>query len=164
MVEPLTDWIARYTQAPDALEGALETPVLIFELPEHDPLKTPSTAQLHTIPKSGHAPPRFGPEARIAMVTHPDAKGRITVGRTNENAVVIDHPSLSRLHAWFERGRRAWQLIDAGSRNGTVVNGKRLSARDPQILSDRAVVGFGDVSAQFFHPEGFVAFLRSLPR
>jgi pSer/pThr/pTyr-binding forkhead associated (FHA) protein len=49
-----------------------------------------------------------------------------TVGRAEENEVVLPDLSVSMFHAVFHRGAR-WQYLvsDAGSRNGTFVNGQR---------------------------------------
>lgn len=48
----------------------------------------------------------------------------ITVGRTSKNDVMIPDISVSRFHAYFKRGSGGtYQVLDAGSTNGTTVNG-----------------------------------------
>ncbi len=47
----------------------------------------------------------------------------ITVGRTSNNDVTIPDISISRFHAYFKRGENGYQVLDAGSTNGTTVNG-----------------------------------------
>jgi pSer/pThr/pTyr-binding forkhead associated (FHA) protein len=54
-----------------------------------------------------------------------------TVGRAEENEVVLPEMSVSMFHAVFRRGLR-WQYVlnDAGSRNGTFVNGQPVPGSD----------------------------------
>ncbi len=48
----------------------------------------------------------------------------ITIGRASNNDVAIPDLSISRFHAFLKRGEAGgWQLQDAGSTNGTSVNG-----------------------------------------
>jgi adenylate cyclase len=64
------------------------------------------------------------------------------IGRGNGNTVVLDDTQVSRAHAmiqWDPSG--CYYLSDLGSRNGTLVNGRRVSA--PVILQpgDRITIG-----------------------
>jgi class 3 adenylate cyclase len=55
---------------------------------------------------------------------------RVTVGAEPSNDVVIDHDrTVSRVHGVFEQLGSTWLLRDLGSRNGTYVNGERISER-----------------------------------
>lgn len=166
MAETLDQLWRRYAQDPEAFAREQTAPLLLFETPDTEPLRTLSTHQLHTISKSGYQHPFLGPGAvalPLAARAGPSGEARIRLGRTAENDLVIDHPSISRHHAWFElHPRKAiWQVADAGSRNGTVVNSRRLSARVFQLLGDEAVVGFGDVNAQFLNGKALVRFLAT---
>ena len=49
-----------------------------------------------------------------------------TLGRSDSCAVVIALPVISRLHARIELQHDRYLLFDAGSANGTFVNGKRI--------------------------------------
>lgn len=67
--------------------------------------------------------------------------GELTVGRSPENDVVLSDPQVSRRHAriFLEDGGVA--IEDAGSLNGTYVNGERagrsrLSANDAIVIGD----------------------------
>lgn len=52
---------------------------------------------------------------------------RLTIGRSPTNDVALpDDPSSSRAHAVVERLPTGWVLRDLGSRNGTMVNGRRI--------------------------------------
>ena len=56
-----------------------------------------------------------------------DLKGALSVGRTEGNDLILNHPSVSRKHARFEiRGGR-WWIIDLKSTNGVKVNGNAIS-------------------------------------
>jgi len=64
------------------------------------------------------------------------------IGRGDGCQVVLDSRSVSRLHALIQRKDAGdFQLVDLGSRNGSFINGKRVSV--PVLLrdADRLVVG-----------------------
>jgi hypothetical protein len=47
----------------------------------------------------------------------------VTLGRDEENTLVVDHPRVSRRHAALVFAAGEWRLSDLGSKNGTSVNG-----------------------------------------
>lgn len=49
----------------------------------------------------------------------PLVEDETTIGRSTDNAVVVDAETVSRSHAKVVRRGRAWVLVDAGSANGT---------------------------------------------
>jgi hypothetical protein len=78
----------------------------------------------------------------------PITRNRARVGRSSECDVVIEHPEISRVHAtvWREGGR-AW-IQDAGSANGTLVDGTPVTGK-PVEIDTGAVVSFGPVTFDF---------------
>lgn len=87
---------------------------------------------------------------------------KVTVGRTANNDVPVEDPSVSRLHAFFEPGP-PWTLRDAGSRLGTKVNG--ASAPSATKLRSGDQVQFGDVEFTFMDVDALVYFVdRMSPR
>ena len=66
---------------------------------------------------------------------------RLTIGRSHKSDIVLSEPALSRHHAELVREDRGWFLRDCDSRNGTFLNGRRLTA--PAILSAGHVIGLG---------------------
>jgi hypothetical protein len=68
----------------------------------------------------------------------------VTLGRLASNDIVIAEASISKVHAAFalEPGSDA-TIVDLGSRNGTTVNGKRITPHKPLPISfgDPIVVG-----------------------
>jgi pSer/pThr/pTyr-binding forkhead associated (FHA) protein len=50
----------------------------------------------------------------------------VTIGRTDDNALVVDRDLVSRHHAEVVRQGRGWRLRDLGSTNGTWLRGERV--------------------------------------
>lgn len=67
--------------------------------------------------------------------------GVVLVGRAASNDVQLDSPSVSKLHARIRLGDDGLFVSDAGSRNGTEINGKPVQGEAP--LRAFAVVTFG---------------------
>lgn len=65
---------------------------------------------------------------------------RLTLGRADDNAVVVDSQRASRRHAALERRDGAWWIVDLGSANGTRVNGARVTER-PLVGGDHVALG-----------------------
>ena len=68
---------------------------------------------------------------------------RFTIGRTAENDLAIEDPSLSRRHALIETIEGHFNLSDCGSSNGTFINGRQITT--PEELNDWDVLTFGGV-------------------
>src|SRR5438445_8326285 len=56
-----------------------------------------------------------------------DLKGEMSIGRTEGNDLVLNHPSVSRKHARFEGRSDAWWIVDLKSTNGIKVNGNLVT-------------------------------------
>ena len=92
----------------------------------------------------------------------PDGPFRTTilVGRSRTNDVCIAHSSVSKLHARIRiDDRGALFLSDAGSSNGTTIDGATLPPEQERPLASGAHLRFGACSTQLFEPERFVAML-----
>lgn len=70
-----------------------------------------------------------------------------TVGRDATNAIAIADPSVSSKHARIYRTADGFALDDLNSRNGTFVNGERVTGTT--LLKDNDVVRFGRVIFTF---------------
>jgi hypothetical protein len=67
---------------------------------------------------------------------------RVTVGKSSSNVVSLDHDTtVSRLHAVLENLGYAWSIRDVGSRNGTYLNGEKISAERVLRSGDELRVG-----------------------
>ena len=69
-----------------------------------------------------------------------DLKGDLSVGRTEGNDIVLNHPSVSRKHAKFEIRGEQWWIVDLKSTNGVKVNGN-LVAESQVDAGDKISVG-----------------------
>ncbi|QQS41755.1 MAG: FHA domain-containing protein [Acidobacteriota bacterium] len=76
-----------------------------------------------------------------------DAK-RFSVGRSGTNDIVIDDPSVSKVHASVALSSSGGIVIaDTGSTNGTFIGGSRMPYGKAAPLSDGMKVRFGDIEA-----------------
>jgi pSer/pThr/pTyr-binding forkhead associated (FHA) protein len=77
---------------------------------------------------------------------------RATVGRDASNDLSLNwDPEVSRVHAQLDRIGDDWTLVDEGlSRNGSFVNGERLSGR--RRLADGDELRFGNTTVVFRAP------------
>jgi len=70
-----------------------------------------------------------------------------TVGRSNDNALIIDDAYTSSSHAEIVREGDDWLVRDLGSTNGTFVNGRRIHGQTWIRPGDE--IGFGNVVVTF---------------
>ncbi len=80
----------------------------------------------------------------------------ITVGRIENNDIVLDERSVSRFHAYFVRAKdgSGWQLVDADSKLGTWLDGKKLAPKTPTPIRPRARIRFGALELLFLDADG----------
>jgi pSer/pThr/pTyr-binding forkhead associated (FHA) protein len=77
---------------------------------------------------------------------------RLSVGRTKENALIIDDGSVSKIHASLVlNSEKQLMAADTGSTNGTFINGKRISYGKAFPISDGDKVKFGTVDVSITH-------------
>src|SRR5918999_3632342 len=88
-------------------------------------------------------------EGRQRIVELPPAVERMTVGRRSSNDVALPWDTeVSRVHAELQRIGEDWTLADDGlSRNGSFVNGVRLSGR--RRLKDGDTLRFGGTTVAY---------------
>jgi hypothetical protein len=75
----------------------------------------------------------------------------VAIGRSRACGCVVPEPSVSRKHAELRRAGDRWLLRDLGSRNGTRVNGMRVSEEVEVRPGDR--ISFGGVPFVLGRPE-----------
>jgi hypothetical protein len=87
---------------------------------------------------------------------------RIGVGRTRNTDVWLPYPTVSKYHAYFARNDDgSYTLTDAGSANGTSIDGKKLPPKTPVAVRDGAEVCFGPHHFLFLGAERFCDFLEN---
>jgi pSer/pThr/pTyr-binding forkhead associated (FHA) protein len=70
-----------------------------------------------------------------------------TIGRDNDNDIVLESMTVSRCHALLVREADELLLLDLGSTNGTLVNGVVARPDAPVRLADGDSIRFGQVTA-----------------
>jgi phosphoserine phosphatase RsbU/P len=100
--------------------------------------------------------PLHGEPYRFAL-----EKDVITIGRSKKNDLVLADQWLSRIHAEIRRENTRHFIRDLDSRNGTYVNGMRLSQRVP--LQNGDVVTLGDQQLRFDHDASGSVVLTETP-
>jgi pSer/pThr/pTyr-binding forkhead associated (FHA) protein len=75
-------------------------------------------------------------------------RDRVSVGRAVNKDVVLRHPNVSKLHAWFELDETGGLYVaDAGSSNGTFLNHEKLAPRELTAVEPGHHLRFGSVEA-----------------
>jgi hypothetical protein len=95
---------------------------------------------------SAHAPSLIVSTPHLRGVRVLLNASRTTVGRQADCGGVLDDPTVSRYHALIELHQGGMTLRDLGSRNGTELNGRRVSGAVPLHVGD--FVSFGSVDAR----------------
>ncbi|HEY0756211.1 MAG TPA: FHA domain-containing protein [Ktedonobacteraceae bacterium] len=74
-------------------------------------------------------------------------RGRLTLGRSFENDIIIPDASISRIHIQFSRQPEGDYVYDQTSRNGSTINGQPLQA--PYLLREGDTIVVGDVRLEY---------------
>jgi len=75
---------------------------------------------------------------------------RLSVGRTKENDLSLNDPSVSKIHASLAVDDKGTLVVaDTGSTNGTFVNGERIAYGKAIPLDDKSEIRFGSVDVKF---------------
>jgi hypothetical protein len=159
---PLSTYARNFLNDEVAARRFLDRPVLVWETPTEgfeDELFTTEASEERSVPKSGT--PVVFELRKSTSKTNAFAMG-ITIGRTGNNDIVLEDKSISRFHAYFQQDPKdfCWRLVDAESKNGSWVDGARLSAGKAEVVADQAKLRFGEVEVQFFLPPSFFEFLQ----
>jgi serine phosphatase RsbU (regulator of sigma subunit) len=82
----------------------------------------------------------FSPDGKTRFV--PLENGRVSLGRaTTAELSFPEDGGLSRQHLAIEREGDGWTLLDLGSKNGTMLNGVKVTERMPLKSGDRIAAG-----------------------
>lgn len=155
-------------QARGADESALETllgPAQLIGVPPQDSAAGQWSFQTRAM-SHGAASMKVGIDLWTAWVfpvrkARSTFAGTILLGRASSSDVLIDHASISKLHARIRRAADgAYTITDAGSRNGTWVAGRQV--REAEVpLPLNAKVQLGDWELRFQRLAETLALLRS---
>jgi hypothetical protein len=153
VVEELTpQWRALARQIDVATPKGQSDEVAVFEVlwqPEE------ATNMLPTVDPAGQAETRAG-RLRLRfrgqeLIVGDDGRPSITMGRADENDVVVKGNLISRVHARIDTARKRFVLVDE-STNGTFIQqdgGEEIYVRrDSAVLTGTGVISMGRVAAR----------------
>ncbi len=138
----------------DDLENYFKTPVLLVVAPAENwaettqartPIREEGSGSLHMLP---------------TLVVDVRGDYDISFGRGPQNAVVLPFAAMSKHHGYFREENGHWHIADAGSKNGTFVDGVRVANAALVPLRDGGSLRFGDITAKFWLPKSFCLDLR----
>jgi pSer/pThr/pTyr-binding forkhead associated (FHA) protein len=126
--------------APPSIRAGSETaPTETVRLPRRDEPAVPEPPLLATLELLSNGVLK----GKRFRVTRP----LLHVGRGTHNDVVLPDKSVSSTHAKLQRRANEWYVVDAESRNGTYVDGDRVSGE--RKLPGACEIRFGGVKALF---------------
>jgi pSer/pThr/pTyr-binding forkhead associated (FHA) protein len=124
-------------------------PELLVEQPAHTMIYRTPTPVLETPPPE---PEREVVSLTIAGRQHAITEPRVVLGRSRDAGLRISDVNISRKHAELRHDGDTYWVVDLGSTNGTLVNGKRI---DRQRLRDGDCITLGSTE---------IVFGRALPK
>ena len=141
----------------DNLEKDFTTPVLVVVAPSEPWAEQTAIRTTHDLnpPSVQMLPTLVVKIARRSLVTTPE----ISFGRAPVCEVILPFAAMSKHHGFFrQEPDGTWVVGDVGSKNGTYLNGQRITAISP--VKDGSSLRFGDVTAKFLLPKSFCDNLR----
>jgi hypothetical protein len=152
---------SQFLEDPNAVRRSVCWPVLVWEAPPMGvrPLFTRSTLPGLSMSRPTVAEPLV---LEVRKRTHATSlHAGVTLGRTPDNDIVVEDPTVSRVHATFREEPKTgvWYVNDDGSHNGTWHNGTLLIPGRDTPLFERASLCFGDVMATFLQFNAFNQFI-----
>ena len=70
-----------------------------------------------------------------------------SIGKSRANDIMLPLPSVSRFHAVIAKKRRDWVVTDTFSKNGVLVNGKKIEGK--AVIEDGDLISIGTVPLRF---------------
>ena len=120
------------------------------DTPAELPLEEPAQTMVYRAPAPVPAPapePKPEPEVislRIGGKTHAVTSPKVTIGRSGECEIRISDLNASRRHAELRKDGDGYWIVDLGSMNGTLVNGRRVD-RERLEDGDRITLGSTEI-------------------
>lgn len=143
----------------DKLERRFTQPVLLVVAPAEEWAET--TAVRATADSADPISVTMMPTLVLPVAKRHPGSADVTFGRSTVCDVVLPFAAISKAHGFFRNeavGR--WVVGDLGSKNGTFVDGHKVTASTAHAMRDGATLRFGDVTAKFLSPVSFVADLK----
>ena len=163
MAQSLTSLASKFLANRAAFKGALSNPVLIWKAA---PSEVSGQTWQGTHSGAGPVRPHEGGALVFDVKKAPEKQNAfamgVTIGRVDSNDVPLDDVSVSRFHAWLQQDARGWVVCDAESKNGTFVDGIRLSPNQKVAVTDKAKLKFGEVEVIFLEVDALIAMMEQM--
>jgi hypothetical protein len=150
--------------APDAFEKRHGSAFLLISAAELKSSEGPRATQVRGLPD-----PLASRTAHLTLMVFPVVRTErslfpfVTLGRTRNNDIVLPDSTISRFHAFFQPVEDGgFSLQDAGSTNGTAVNGQVVPAQKegPAVsLKSGDSLRFGTVEVTFLSVQALREFI-----
>ncbi len=136
---------------------------LVWEPGSWKPPQRSATVQIQTGGLLAATPvPDKGAEALAFSMTPKHPQAEIALGRSESNDIVINDATLSSRHLVFSQDSLGWKVRDAGSTNGSSVDGSQLLAGTTLRLRANSVLRAGQVKLTFLDSAGMLARLKKV--
>ena len=129
----------------DGSEIHIDPYTLIFKIPN-----LPDTEVLHRDLSTPHLEVVHGAGLSANHIALGSAK-RITIGRAEDQDVILPDRSASRMHCVLEQHKDGWYAVNAGAANGLLVNAEQV---ERQALTTGDLLQIGDTVLRFVDPNG----------
>lgn len=143
----------------DEFLSKYRVPVLVI-----DPFVALDDTGFKTLAKMEEEASGPGTSPTVALVSkRPGANAfahMITIGRASNNDIEIKSEGVSKFHAYIRHqpGGEA-QLTDAGSTNGTFIQGEALAERGTASVAPKDRLTLGGIKATYHSPQTFYEYL-----
>jgi len=117
---------------------------LRLDQPAHTMVYRPPGKPIEDVPQPEPEPTREVATLTVDGKTHAITTPRTVLGRSRECELRLGDVNISRQHAEVLHEREAYWIVDLGSMNGTLVNGKRV-ARERLRDGDRIAIGSTEI-------------------
>jgi pSer/pThr/pTyr-binding forkhead associated (FHA) protein len=119
----------------------------IFRAEESGEAKAQGTESISPEEARQHGLAREVVEVVLDDGTYPlEGRGPWTIGRSQENDIVVSDPNVSRRHARLSRADNGFVVEDLGSTNGTLLDGAPI---DRERIESGDELTFGESTARF---------------
>lgn len=159
--QSMEDILAEARKNLEQLEACFNVPVLLGVSDEGfvdgpTAVTAPGAPPPLVEPPSGHGTFVVGLQPRNGD----GAPDKISFGRSTNCDVVMPFAPVSKQHGYFALIGSTWHVIDTGSTNGTVMDGRTAEKQVALPMTDGTVLQFGAVKVRFLTAKRFVAALR----
>lgn len=98
-----------------------------------------------------------GENGNVFYIDQPE----LSIGRGESCSILLEEPTVSRLHTYLYTENERCYLMDAGSKNGTYLNGKQILEGQKCLLKDGDIISFSrEVTFTFKKVEMYTGYIE----